>query len=422
MRASKSALGLIFLTIFIDLLGFGIVMPLLPRYGQHFNLQGAALGMLMASFSLMQFLFAPIWGRISDRVGRRPILLVGLAGSTLFYGLFGYATSLGSEGVLLGLHVVPWLFICRIGQGLAGATIPTAQAYIADVTGPEQRARGMAMIGAAFGLGFTFGPILGAMFIPESDAMTVTPSAIPGYVASVLSGIAFLLALMKLPESRHATSGTAVRHAWIDVGAFARFLQHPAIGSILIATFMTTFAFAQFESTLALLTEYFKFTDRQNFLVFAYIGFILTLSQGFLVRRLVPVLGEKRMAIIGTTLMMIGFLFLLGLLQVETKVTWMLYAILPLPTVGFSFLNPSLQSLLSRHTAEDQQGGALGVGQSMSALARIAGPVCGIYLHKQGESLPYLSAAMLMAIGIVMVSLLKPPPAVENSFPPEPVS
>jgi MFS family permease len=117
------------------------------------------------------------------------------------------------------------------------------------------------------------------------------------------------------------------------------------------------------------------------------------------------------MAVIGTTLMTLGFLALLGMLRLEEKVTWLLYAILPLPTIGFSCLNPSLQSLLSRHTAEDQQGRALGVGQSMSALARIAGPVCGFTLHKQGESLPYLAAAILMAIGIGMVGFLKPPPA-----------
>lgn len=410
MRASKSALGLIFLTIFIDLLGFGIVMPLLPRYGAHFQIGGMMLGMLMASFSLMQFLFAPLWGRISDRVGRRPILLIGLAGSTIFYGLFGYATSLGNTGTFLGMSVVPWLFICRFGQGLAGATIPTAQAYIADVTGPEQRAKGMALIGAAFGLGFTFGPILGAFFVPASAEQSVTPSPMPGYAAAVLSGIAFLLALAKLPESRHADSATAARHGWLDLGAFAKFLVHPAIGLILLTTFLTTFAFAQFESTLSLLTKSLNFTDRQNFYVFAYIGFILTLSQGFLVRRLVPRLGEKRMALIGTVLMTLGFVMILGMLKLESKGTGLLFALLPLPTVGFSFLNPSLQSLLSRHTSEDQQGGALGVGQSMSALARILGPVCGLTLQERNETLPYLVAAALMSVGIGMVSLLRPPP------------
>src|SRR5262245_12281029 len=171
---------IIFITVFIDLLGFGIVLPLLPRYAKHFNTSGPTLGLLMASFSAMQFLFAPIWGRISDRVGMRPILVLGLAGSAIFYALFGYATSLGAQGELLGLSVVPWLFICRIGAGIAGATIPTAQAYIADVTGPEERAKGMALIGAAFGIGFTFGPLLGAAFLPrEATSSTIRDVAAP---------------------------------------------------------------------------------------------------------------------------------------------------------------------------------------------------------------------------------------------------
>ena len=144
---SKSPLLIIFVTVFIDLLGFGIVLPLLPRYGDYFGLD-QLLGPLMASFSAMQFLFAPLWGRLSDRIGRRPVLLVGLAGSTVFYGLFGLATSLGKDGELLGLSVIPWLFITRIGAGIAGATIPTAQAYIADSTTPETRGKGMAIIGA----------------------------------------------------------------------------------------------------------------------------------------------------------------------------------------------------------------------------------------------------------------------------------
>src|SRR5207245_1972908 len=191
-----------------------------PRYAKHFEVSGATLGLLMASFSAMQFVFAPIWGRVSDRVGRRPVLMLGLACSACFYGLFGYATSLGSGGELLGLGVVPWLFICRIGAGIAGATIPTAQAYIADVTGPHDRAKGMALVGAAFGIGFTFGPLLGAAFLPAetapvpigSEVAVVAgdiaaepseepPSAATGYVAGVLSSLALLSAIFLCPAS-----------------------------------------------------------------------------------------------------------------------------------------------------------------------------------------------------------------------------
>ena len=139
-KPRRAGLLIIFVTVFIDLLGFGIVLPLLPRYGKHFEANEWTLGLLMSSFSAMQFLFAPIWGRVSDRVGRRPILILGLAGSTVSYFLFGYATSLGKDGMLLGFGVLTWLFAARIGAGIAGATISTAQAYIADVTGPEERA------------------------------------------------------------------------------------------------------------------------------------------------------------------------------------------------------------------------------------------------------------------------------------------
>jgi MFS family permease len=431
MPSSRRApLAIIFLTVFIDLLGFGIVLPLLPRYARHFNADGMTLGLLMASFSAMQFLFAPLWGRVSDRVGRRPILMLGLAGSTFFYALFGYCTSLGAAGTLLGLGVLPWLFICRIGAGIAGATIPTAQAYIADVTGPEERAKGMALIGAAFGIGFTFGPLLGAAFVPgepvasaeswtESAGPTDTaiddshtqPSAAPGYVASVLSGLALLSAIFLLPESLQAGSRSIERH-WLDTSSLREAVGRPAIGLVLVTMFLTTFAFAQFESTLSLLTAHLGLADRYNYFVFAYIGFVLSLSQGVLVRRLVPKLGERVMSIAGTLLMTAGLL-LIGLAG-KAGSTNMLYAVLPLCVIGFSALNPSLQSLLSRHTAASQQGGVLGLGQSMAALARILGPVLGLRLNEINITWPYWAGAAIMAFGIVLATGLRRP-AVEGS-------
>ncbi len=156
-KPRRTGLVIVFLTVMIDLLGFGIVIPLLPRYGKYFEAEGMTLGLLMSSFSAMQFVFAPIWGRISDRVGRRPILILGLAGSTISYALFGWATGFEREATVAGMSALTWLFVTRIGAGIFGATIPTAQAYIADVTDSTQRSRGMALIGAAFGVGFTFG-------------------------------------------------------------------------------------------------------------------------------------------------------------------------------------------------------------------------------------------------------------------------
>jgi len=399
---SKAGLLIIFVTVFIDLLGFGIVLPLLPRYGRHFGAENWVLGLLMASFSAMQFIFAPIWGRVSDRVGRRPVLILGLAGSTVAYAMFGYATGLGSSGELLGLGVVTWLFISRIGAGVAGATISTAQAYIADVTGPKERGRGMALIGAAFGIGFTFGPLLGAAFVTASP--DGAPSVAPGYVASVLSGLALLSAIFVLPESLQAESSPA-ESSWFQVGALVAAMSRPFVGMILVTMFLTTFAFAQFESTLSLLTQDLGLAERHNFYVFAYIGLVLTISQGFLVRRLLPRLGEYRMSLIGALLMVVG-LALVGFAGQQDSRT-LLYVVLPISVIGVSALNPSLQSMLSLNAGATEQGGVLGVGQSMAALARILGPVAGLVLYGQSANFPYWTGASLMGLSLGLVWSLR---------------
>lgn len=473
-RSRLAPLLVIFLTVFIDLLGFGIVLPLLPRYAKSFDASGPVLGLLMASFSMMQLVFAPIWGRISDRVGRRPILILGLAGSAFFYSLFGYCTTLGPTGTMLGLGVLPWLFLCRIGAGIAGATIPTAQAYIADVTPPEKRASGMAMIGAAFGIGFTFGPLLGAAFVPgdltdvrqssnpavvalkldesqitkideavasyrtirkelgttadrkkrdelkldrekqilaalTSDQQTEwktlnAPSSAPGYVAGVLSFMALLSAIFLLPESLSPGSKPQGR-SWLDIASLKVALGKPVIGLTLGTMFLTTFAFAQFESTLSLLTDFLGMADRDNYLVFAYIGLVLSISQGMLVRRLLPRLGEFTMGVVGTILMTIG-LWSISLAG-DRESASMLYGVLPLAVIGFSATNPSLQSLLSRRTSADQQGGILGIGQSMSALARILGPLLGLSLSDSSILRPYQVGAGLMLLAVVLFMALR---------------
>lgn len=401
--ATRAGLLIIFVTVFIDLLGFGIVLPLLPRYAEHFQASKFEIGLLMAAFSGMQFLFAPLWGRISDRVGRRPILILGLAGSALSYTMFGVATSVGREGMFLGLGALGWLFITRIGAGIAGATIPTAQAYIADTTGPKERAKGMALIGAAFGIGFTFGPLLGAAFV--SADVEGPPSPAPGYVAGALSAIALLSAIFVLPESLRPGATTAMRHGWLSLSQLAAAVARPKLGLILFAMFVTTFAFAQFESTLSLLTKDLGLALRYNFYVFAYVGLVLTLAQGLLVRRLVPRVGEYRMALFGLACMSVG-LVLTGVAGVQSSLT-MLYWVLPISVVGFSALTPSLQAMLSLGTAETDQGEVLGLGQSMSALARIVGPVTGMLLYDWGIGQPYWWGAGVLAISLLLILPLR---------------
>ena len=404
MSGSKLPLLIVFVTVFIDLLGFAIVLPLLPRYGRHFEATKFELGLLMASFSAMQFLFAPLWGRLSDRIGRRPVLIVGLAGSTFFYGLFALVTQYGNAGAIFGLSPLVWLFIMRSGAGIAGATIPTAQAYIADSTDEKSRGKGMAIIGAAFGIGFTFGPLLGAWFV-SNDADGV-PSPAPGYVAAALSALATLAAIALLPESLKSDAASRPSRKWFDWAAFSTAMTRPHVGLLLATIFLTTFAFAQVETTLSMLTKELGVGDRQNFYVFAYIGLILTIAQGAIVRRLLPKLGEFKMAVIGTVLMAVG-LGLIGLAATKgadgKSAVSLLWYVLPVCVVGFSCTTPSLNSLLSLNTRDDQQGEMLGVGQSMSSLARILGPVAGLSLQHYGLALPYWVATGLMAAGVLMV-------------------
>lgn len=407
--SKRTPLAIIFVTVFIDLLGFGIVLPLLPRYAKAFNATPWELGLLMASFSAMQLIFAPIWGGVSDRIGRRPVLLIGLAGSTVFYGLFGYVTSLGSDGMamsftsdkgLFGVSILTWLFLTRIGAGIAGATIPTAQAYIADCTSRENRTKGMALIGAAFGIGFTFGPLIGAAFV--SDEVGGPPSPMAGYVAAILSGCAFLWALAKLPES--LTKGESERAGKFHLKHIGAAFGDAAIAMVLLTIFVTTCAFAQFESTLSLLTDALGESDQDNFLIFAYVGFILTLSQGFIVRRLSSKLEPKVLALGGTAVMIVGLL-LIGFAGRNGSVS-QLFMVLPIAVVGFSAVSPSLQALLSLRTASDKQGEVLGLGQSMSALARIAGPVIGMRMFdKSHVEWPYWVGAAMMGVGLLLIAL-----------------
>ena len=460
---NKATLFIVFLTVFIDLLGFGIVLPLLPRYGALFNASYAQLGILMASFSAMQFVFAPMWGSLSDRIGRRPILLLGLAGSTVSYGLFGIVSAQGRDALILGFSPLVWMYVSRIGAGIAGATISTAQAVIADCTGVESRGKGMALIGAAFGMGFTFGPLVGAVCVSNDAAVALNdsqwalvkswkedttpvsqqqfleevfrdskisdtntksiasllktplprvdlkhrllapPSGMPGYVASVLSALAFLLATVKLQESRRP-SGLAQRsaHRAFRPGDAIRHLSTPGMSIILFAVFITTFGFAQFESTLSMLTSLFGYSTQWNFLLYAYVGLVLSIGQGMLVRRLLPRLGERRMALIGVTLMTIGF-SLIGITGLKILPGMAVWFILPIVVIGFSAVTPSLQSMLSQAASSDEQGSVLGTGQSLSSLARILGPLLGMPLLGQSASFPYFLGAVLILSGGALI-------------------
>ncbi|MEQ8788530.1 MAG: MFS transporter [Pirellulaceae bacterium] len=402
----KGSLLVIFLTVFVDLLGFGMVLPLLPIYANQFATDkgGWQLGLLMASFSAMQFVFAPMWGRLSDRVGRRPVLMIGLGGSVAFYSLFGVATLLALDPATAWM-AFPLLFVSRIGAGIAGATISTAQAYIADSTTLERRPRGMALIGMAFGMGFTFGPLLGFLAVPNRDA---APGPMPGFVAAGLSAVALLLAVFLLPESLRKGSESASRKL-LDFQKLKASLATPSIGPLLVAIFVCVFSFANFETTLSLMIKGgdeapgspFEFSWRQICLTYAFIGFTLALVQGGVVRRLAGRVSEGVLASAGALIEIVGFLLML--LAVMQHSTALLFAALAVVVAGFSFMQPNLNSMLSRRSDPTRQGGVLGLGQSMSSLARIFGSGLGIPLMKLQLNLPYFAAAGLMGVGLLLV-------------------
>src|SRR5437868_7113841 len=248
----------------------------------------------------MQFIFAPIWGRVSDRVGRRPILLLGLCGSVVFYSLFGYALSLAPRAEApLALAL---LFAARIGAGIAGATISTAQAVIADCTPPEKRKHGMALIGMAFGIGFTFGPLLGAgclAFFPNRHEMI-------GYVAAGLSLAALLLGVIRLPETR-SLGQAQIERRWLNLEGWRIALATPALAPVVLTFFLATLGFGAFETTLSLINrDTLRLEDKYNFLLFAYVGFVLMLTQGLLYRRLANRVSETTFMLIGLILMGVG--------------------------------------------------------------------------------------------------------------------
>ncbi len=422
VRSNRSAMMIVFLVVFIDLLGFGIVLPLLPRIAKS-NLThliaatepktiGAVTGLLMSSFSLMQFLFAPGWGRLSDRIGRRPILLIGLFGSVIFYGVLGVAASLFPDDYSSALLAMMLFFVARIGAGISGATIATAQAVIADCTPPEKRKHGMALIGAAFGIGFTFGPIIGfgCLWLSEEYAFVGLGSI--GYTASALSLVALLLGLRLLPETRVVGAASMARRQWFDLSGLRFALGNGSIGPIVLVFFLASLGFGAFEVTLSVfLQDVFKFGERYSFLFFAYVGLVLMLTQGFLYRRLASRLSEVTFMAMGVALMAFGvgvqgwISFAVAEGASADSLQPQLFLALTAAVIGFAFLTPSAQALVSRRTPADRQGEILGVNQSASAMARILGPFFGMILYQTtpDHTPPYIAGAVLL---LLMLPLL----------------
>lgn len=366
----------IFLTIFVNLVGFGIIIPLLPFYAETFGASPLTIGLLFAVFSACQLLAAPALGDLSDRYGRRPVLIFSLLGTVVSFVMMAMA------------HSVAMLFAARIVDGLSGGNISTARAYVADVTEPKDRARAYGLIGAAFGLGFIMGPAL-------SGVLAAYSYTAPIWAAAAITMVATLMAWFWLPETVHrAAAGTGM-----PFRNLAEMLRRPGLRSMLWIDFVYWFAFAIFQTTFALfVARRFGFDVSQTGYFFAAFGILGAVVQGALIRPVVQRLGDKPTFILGLVCAAVG---LVGATLAPTVVGFTV-ALLPL-ALGIGFGHPTVSALVSRAGRGDEQGRVQGAAGAMESLGRALGPVWGnAALSRYGEAMPYLSAAACLVLTLFL--------------------
>lgn len=357
----RSPLLVIFVTVFIDLVGFGIVIPILPYYVLEFGASPAALGMLLASYSVAQLIFSPILGRLSDKHGRRPLLLLSIVGTGIGFLVMGWATAL-------------WmLFAGRILAGITGGNISIAQAYVADVTTPENRARGMGLFGAAFGLGFIFGPAIGGIMSKFGGVH------VPVIFAGALSFANAALLYFALPET--VTPDHPARATVRGWSHFFAQLRQRQLAVVLLIYFLFVVSFSIMTTTFTPYTIYrFDYDALDNGYLFAYIGTLSAFIQGVLVGRLVRRFGETALVVTGALVLSVSLLVLPFIGPAPSGGLPALLALLTAFSVGNSLATPSISSLASKSAGAAEQGGVLGATQSAASLARAVGPFLGGWL------------------------------------------
>lgn len=379
---NRSALVLIFLTVFIDLLGFGILIPILPSFSvKELHIDEAAIGIAIALYSFVQFLFNPVLGKFSDKYGRKPVIVVCLFLNAMGYIVFSFT------------HSYILLLVSRVIAGIGGSSIGVAQAYIADITTRENRSKGMGLIGAAFGLGFVFGPLIGGLLSEFGYAVT-------GYVAAGFSSIAFVLTILYLPESLKKNqdaeqSPNKVKRKLFDFVAMKKVLQKPDLAVLVLLFFILTFSFANIYGTFALLgLKVYGFTDMQNGYMFGIVGLTSAIVQGGLIGRINKVMSKKTILMVGSLLIMTALALIpyagtfLGLAIVSIVLSY-----------GTGTFQPTVLSLISEVTSETEQGITLGMNQSLSSFGRVLGPLWGGFAFEYlGYPFPFITGAIFTAI------------------------
>jgi MFS family permease len=378
----RAALIVLFLTVFIDLLGFGIVVPFLPLYAERMHVGALGIGLVLSLYSLMQFLCAPVLGRISDHIGRRPIIMLGLLGSAAGYMVYGLATSFA------------WLLFSRAIHGACAATVSTAQAYVADTTDESNRAHGIGMIGAAFGLGFVLGPAIGGL-LGHASLRT------PVFFAAALTFANLIFAAMRLPESYQPDPDARLELAHLaePIIALPRQLLGHRLTALFTIAFLATLAMAALEATFAIMVPaIYGYGPSGVGGLLAYAGLMQALVQGYLLGKVVKRTGELTLIRAGIIALAIG-LAPMASLPSHT----MLLVALASVAIGYGFASPSIASLISKRTERGLQGEVLGINQSVQALARIFGPIAaGLAYQTWGPAAVYVGGGLVALCALAM--------------------
>ena len=367
----RSSLLVLFLTVFIDLIGFGMVIPFLSFYASEYGASGTTVGAVVGIYSIMQFFFAPVWGRMSDRIGRRPVLLISLTASCIGYFLFGFARSL-------------WvLFASRIIAGAGGANIGTAQAYIADTTTNEERAKGMGLIGAAFGMGFILGPPLSGFLSTVGIHHGMHGNLLPGLVAGSLSLSALILAFFVLGESKRPdTKVRAALPPQFDRRVWAELKQHRLLGLIMLTLFLTLLSVAGMETSVTLhARDRFHFQQIDLAYFFLFMGVMVAIIQGGLIGKLARAFGERTLVTIGTASYTVGLVLVPGVWRVP-----LLYLVAFFVSIGTGLCYPSLTSMVTKATPPREHGSMLGIATAVGSLARFVGPIFMGFLYDVAQA------------------------------------
>jgi len=401
----KSALGTVFLVVLIDLIGFGIVLPLLPFYAKTFQASPISIGLLFTVYSFAQILLSPIWGGLSDRIGRRPIMLLSTFGSVCAYLLFAFSQSFAM------------LLFSRLFAGIMAANISSSQAYVADVTSHKDRAKGMGILGAAFGLGFVLGPAIAALLIHPAVAMglerlglnflsewsEINRYALPGLFASLLSLTSFILVIFKLPEpvrnnrvdkERVSRPNIFSRQFWIFLLSKTPGIRKHALAILLGCMFLLTFGQSTLYSAFPLFCEnILKLSPGKVGLLYAYMGIIAAVIQGGLIRQLLKRYSEKALFFAGSILLVVG----IGCIPLANSEGSLLF-FLSIMTVGASLDIPTLQSMISKQADPNRIGATMGVSQGFSSLGRVVGPTWGGILYSVSIAAPFLATAIVLLL------------------------